>query len=75
MAKSRELMVEYIPQFRTTPFVVRLGEIEELLSVRAFQQFYADCEEAMQSYEAEKVAVRLDLKRRYEAARKGERKV
>ena len=69
-AAKKELMVEYIPQFREQEFCIRLEGDEYFLSVVQFKAFFADCEQALQAYEAERAAIRLDLKSRYEAARK-----
>jgi hypothetical protein len=66
---EREPEVIYNPQFRVTPFVVRFENCEELMTVNEFKAFYAECENALQAYEGEKIARKLALKARYEAAR------
>ena len=70
MSKDVERMVEYIPQFRTTPFCLRLDGQQHFLSEHQFKCFFQDCENAAQAYEAEKWANKQYLKSRYEAARK-----
>jgi len=68
-----EPMVEYNPGFKS-PFVVHLGGIEEMLTVIQFKAFFADCEDALQAYEGEKIANREYLKMKYERARVKRRK-
>ena len=50
-------------------FVLGLHGREITLTVEQFKQFYQDCEEAMQAYEAEKIANKEYLKMKYERAR------
>ena len=47
-----------------------LGGTEETMTFNQFKAFFADCENALQAYEGEKIAKRQELKARYEAARK-----
>lgn len=66
-----EPMIEYIAQFRTTPFVVRLDGEEFFLTQHQFELMMADMQDAKQAFEAEKMAHMEYLKMQYERARKG----
>ena len=62
--------VEFNEQMGATPFIIHIGGAETALSIDQFKQFYQDCEEAMQAYEAEKIADELYRKAQAEVAGK-----